>query len=77
MTDVNHLKLMSNSFNKLHDQLSVIRGHAEALNDSEAVKLVEAMELGLLAPMRKLRVYLRIPYDWHERRSPGKERAYE
>jgi len=77
MTDVNYLKLMSNSFNKLHDQLSVIRGHAEALDDAEAVKLVEAMEFGLLARMRKLRVHLRIPYDWHEQRASDKERAYE
>ncbi|MBM4328578.1 MAG: hypothetical protein FJ118_15610 [Deltaproteobacteria bacterium] len=77
MNEVSHLKLMSNSFDKLHDQLSVIRGHAEALNDEEAVKLVGAMEFGLLAPLRKLRAHLRIPYDWHEQRNPRKERAHE
>jgi hypothetical protein len=69
MTEVNHRKLMSNSFNKLHEQLSVVRSHVEALDDSEARKLVESMEFGLLAPMRKLRIRLDIPYDWHEQKA--------
>lgn len=61
-------KLMSNAFNKLHEQLSVVRSHVEAIEDQEAARLFDAMEFGLLAPMRKLRVHLDIPYDWHERR---------
>lgn len=61
-------KLMSNAFNKLHEQLSVVRSHVETLEDPEAKRLFDAMEFGLLAPMRKLRVHLDIPYDWHERR---------
>lgn len=59
-------KLLSNAFNKLHEQLSIVRGHVENLDDCEARKLVEQMEFGLLAPMRKLRIHLDIPYDWHE-----------
>lgn len=72
MTQTNHLKLMSNSFNKLHEQLSVIRRHLEQVGDPEAHRLFQSMEFGLLAPMRKLRRRLDIPYDWHEQR-PTKE----
>lgn len=66
-------KLMSNAFNKLHEQLSVVRSHVETLEDPEAGRLFDAMEFGLLAPMRKLRVHLDIPYDWHERRPTAAE----
>lgn len=75
MAEVNHRKLMSNSFNKLHEQLSVVRSHVEALEDPEARKLVESMEFGLLAPMRKLRIRLDIPYDWHEQKIATGEAA--
>jgi hypothetical protein len=71
METVNHRKLMSNSFNKLHEQLSVVRGHVEALGDPASIKLLESMEFGLLAPMRKLRLHLDIPYDWHEAKQPA------
>jgi hypothetical protein len=69
MREVSHRKLMSNSFDKLHEQLSLIRSHVEGLEDPVARKLVESMEFGLLAPMRKLRVHLDIPYDWHEKKA--------
>jgi len=69
------LKLMSNSFNKLHEQLSAIRRHLEQVNDPEAEKLFRSMEFGLLAPMRRLRRHLDIPYDWHEQK-PIKERPH-
>lgn len=64
---------MSNSFNKLHEQLSVVRSHIESLEDPVARKLLESMEFGLFAPMRKLRVHLDIPYDWHERKGENGE----
>ncbi len=66
MDTVNHRKLMSNSFSKIHEQLSIVRSHVESLQDSDAARLLECMEFGLLAPMRKLRLHLNIPYDWHE-----------
>ncbi len=66
-------KLISNSFDKLHEQLSLIRSHVDGCQDPVADKLLESMEFGLLAPMRKLRNHLDIPYDWHERKSPAKE----
>ena len=66
-------RLLSNAFNKLHEQLSLVRSHIEGLDDEEAEKLLETMEFGLLAPMRKLRLHLDIPYDWHERRNTLKE----
>jgi hypothetical protein len=68
MEGVNRRKLLSNSFNKLHEQLSVIRSHVDAMEDPQAEELLEGMELGLLAPLRKLRMHLDIPYDWHEQR---------
>jgi len=67
LTPVNHVKLMSNSFDKLHEQLSVLVTHVKTLNDPEAEELLKQMEIGLLAPMRRLRHRLEIPYDWHEK----------
>lgn len=66
-------KLISIAFDKLHEQLSIIRVHVNDLEDFEAQKLMESMEFGLLAPMRKLRKHLDIPYDWHERRPAIRE----
>ena len=63
---VSSRKLLSNSFDKMHSQLSIIRSHVEELNDAGAAKLIEQMEHGLLSPMRKLRLILDIPYDWHD-----------
>jgi hypothetical protein len=68
MNGVNTCKLISNSFNKLHEQLSVVRSHVESLDDPVACRLLESLEFGLLAPMRKLRMHLDIPYDWHEKK---------
>lgn len=73
MSDTNTCKLMSNAFDKLHEHLSAVRAHVECLNDPTAQKLLDAMEFGMLAPMRKLRLHLDIPYDWHERRTPARE----
>lgn len=75
MAEVNHRKLMSNSFTKLHEQLSLVRSHIESLDDPTARKLMESMEFGLLAPMRKLRIHLDIPYDWHEKKLETMEAA--
>ncbi|MEW6349758.1 MAG: hypothetical protein AB1646_11900 [Thermodesulfobacteriota bacterium] len=70
MSDIAYRRLLSNSFNKLHEQLSLVRSHVEDLDDPEATKILESMEFGLLAPMRRLRLHLDIPYDWHEQRRP-------
>ena len=75
METVNHRKLIFNAFNKLHEQLSIVRCHVETLGDAEAQELLESMEFGLLAPMRRLRVHLDIPYDWREPRSAAQEVA--
>lgn len=75
METVNHHKLISNAFNKLHEQLSAVRSHVEALEDPVAGKFLDSMEFGLLAPMRRLRVHLGIPYDWREERSSAEESA--
>jgi hypothetical protein len=73
MTTEDPLKLISNAFNKLHEQLSIVRTHVEEMEDPVAWKLVESMELGLFAPMRKLRIHLDIPYDWHSKNQKSKE----
>ena len=75
MTEVNHRRLISNAFTKLHEHLSTVRSHVEALEDPAARKLLEAMEFGLLAPMRRLRVHLDIPYDWHDDKPSEEENA--
>ncbi len=66
MNTTGRLKLISNTFSKLHEQLSSLRSHVEALDDQEAIKYLEPLEFGLLAPMRRLRRHLEIPYDWHD-----------
>jgi hypothetical protein len=68
-------KLISNSFDKMHEQLSLIRAHVEECHDPVAQELVESMEFGLLAPMRRLRNHMDIPYDWHEKKSTTQEIA--
>ena len=73
MQNVNYRKLLSNSFDKLHEQLSMLRSHVEAMDDPVARRHLESMEYGLLAPMRKLRLHLAIPYDWHEQKGTGGE----
>jgi len=57
-------RLVGNCFDKLHEQLSTVRSHVEALGDPDAVRALAAMERGLLRPMRRLRRHLEIPYDW-------------
>jgi hypothetical protein len=75
MHNVNYLKLISNCFDKLHEQLSILRAHVESLDDPVARSLLESMECGLFAPMRKLRLRLDIPYDRHDRAQTPKEPA--
>jgi hypothetical protein len=75
MHPVDVRRLISNAFNKLHEQLSHVRSHVECLDDPDARRLVDSMEFGLLAPLRKLRLHLDIPYDWHEQKSSAEEDA--
>jgi len=73
MQNTNYRKLVSHSFDKLHEHLSMLRSHVEAMDDPVARIHLESMEYGLLAPMRRLRTHLAIPYDWHEEKSTTKE----
>lgn len=61
------LKFLSNAFSRIHDHLSSLRSHGTALEDSEVLDLIGGFELGVLKTMRKLRLHLNIPYDWHEK----------
>lgn len=56
-------RCLSSACNKIHHQLYVIRSHVAASGDEDAALIVEEMEQGLLAPMRRLRKRLAIPYD--------------
>jgi hypothetical protein len=70
MQSTDRRRLIFNAFSKLHDQLSLVRGHVEEFNDPEASELLERMERGLLAPMRRLRRRLDIPYYWRGESEP-------
>jgi hypothetical protein len=72
MQNVNYRKLVANSFDKLHEQISSLRSLVEAMDDPVARRHLESMEYGLLAPMRKLRIHMAIPYDWHEEKAEAK-----
>lgn len=61
------LKFLSCAFGRIHDHLSSLRTHACTLGDPKTWELVTSLELGMLKSMRKLRLHLEIPYDWHER----------
>jgi hypothetical protein len=61
------LRFLSDAFSRIHDHLSSLGFHASHLGDTHVAEVVKALELGLLKPMRRLRLHLEIPYDWHER----------
>ena len=69
--EVNHQKLISNSFDKLHEQLSIIRAHIQQVDDPEAEELFRQMEIACLSRLRSLRLRLEIPYDGHETNGQG------
>jgi hypothetical protein len=48
---------------EVHRWMSLMRSSVEKLEDPAAFALVEKMELGLFAPMLKLRERLNIPFD--------------
>lgn len=61
------LRFLSDAFARVHDYLSSLRSHATSLGDPRTWELVTNLELGVLRFMRRLRLLLDIPYDWHER----------
>lgn len=64
------LRRICTAFDKIHAQLSIIRSHIETLENVEAIKHFSEMEIGMLAPMRHLRLALNIPYNWLEVKRP-------
>ncbi len=68
MNVVSRKKLVSHSFDKIHEQLSTMKMHIDSINDPEANDLLSKMESAVLGRMRKLRLHLDIPYDWHDRK---------
>jgi hypothetical protein len=55
-------KELSDKFTELHKNLKSIRGTVENFDEPGAIDLVDQLELAVLAPMRRLRLYLDIPY---------------
>jgi hypothetical protein len=49
-------------FDAFHRTLTLLRHHIEELDDSQALELVDEIEFRTLAPIRKLRLLLDIPY---------------
>lgn len=61
------LRFLSDAFARVHDYLSSLRSHATSMGDPTTWELVTNLQLGVLRFMRRLRLLLDIPYDWHER----------
>ncbi len=59
-------KLLSNAFDKIHEQMALLRSHLETSPDATARELLVNMECGLMAPMRRMRLHMDIPYSWSE-----------
>jgi hypothetical protein len=55
-------KELCECFNEIHWQFEAVKDRVEALNDPNANALYKRMEVGCLAPMRKIRLYLGVPY---------------
>ncbi len=73
MKQRSRLRGICRAFDKIHEQLSIIRAHVDELKNVEAVKHFSAMEIGMLAPMRHLRQALNIPYNWLDVKTPPGE----
>jgi hypothetical protein len=66
MADTNTRRYISNAFDRIHDQLRSIKKHVEHGCDEKAMKLYVRLEAGTLEPLKRLRLHLNIPYDWHD-----------
>ena len=69
------LKRIGSCFDRLHTTLGCLREHLEDVGDDKVMALMQDMEFGTLAPMRKLRQYLDIPYNWQEQQEAGNGRG--
>lgn len=49
------------TFMKLHKQIHCLRFQVETFDDQESLEILQTMEMGLLAPMGRLRKHLVIP----------------
>lgn len=67
------LKRISSCFDRLHTTFGCLREHIEAIDDKEADQILTDMEYGTLAPMRRLRKHLAIPYNWQESQEVGND----
>lgn len=53
-------------FIDLHQSLGLVRCILLELKDTEALELLDQMGLGLIAPMKRLRDHLNVPYSVKE-----------
>jgi hypothetical protein len=56
-------KVLTKSFNQIHKELEVIRNLTDLLDDAVATEITKELEFSLLAPIRRLRAHLEIPFD--------------
>jgi hypothetical protein len=56
-------KVLTKAFNQIHKELEVIRTLTDSLDDEVATEITKELEFNLLAPIRRLRAHLDIPFD--------------
>ena len=71
------LKRVDTCFDRIHTTLRCLYEHIESLDDKEVKDLFNKLECGTLAPMRRLRLHLGIPYNWQENTEAGNGRSDE
>lgn len=71
------LKRVDTCFDRIHTTLRCLYEHIESLDDKEVQALYNKLECGTLAPMRRLRLHLGIPYNWQEQPEAGNGRRDE
>jgi IS30 family transposase len=57
-----HLQELSILFDKIHEQLFLIKEHTRSLEDPEATELADELEKGALKRIRRLRLALKVSY---------------
>ena len=61
--DQKQIKRLFYAFDGIHDCLRDLGAEINCLNDPQARGLLDAVERGVMKPLRRLRVYLGVPYN--------------
>ena len=60
---MSEFKPIGRAFGRIYEQVAIIRERVARLDDPEAWELVEALDVAIVAHIRRLRLYLEIPYE--------------